>query len=408
DSKKSTKAEETPRLKEVYLSKDEFDPGQHETTFIVFTLTEKADVKVTAYQGEDKLETFWEMDDRSAGTYAIEWEADDAEDEPGKYSIKVEAENSEGEDSVEVEVKIKEDSKDEKKPNILEDKVDQLPYNPKFNKLAITFNMDRDADVTVEIRDDSKVVATVIDEVSMVEGAHTVYWDGLDKYGTVADDGVYTYKIIAANVKGKDVEKGNFSVVDSSKAKNLYDRCGGFEDVTEDYKYCEAIQWAYDNEIFQGYFDGSFRPNQAISRSEVLKVIFKAREIGILSYNGETFGFTDLMYDWYSPYIKTALSLGVINGYDDGTFRPHQSVNRAEALAMLLRTGQAKDGIIIPTNNYGQPYYDVPTGAGVWYLSYVWFAQIYNLSDNEYYFFPAQPMTRAEMADMLYRYQKNV
>lgn len=407
-SKKSIKAENSPQLKEVYLTKEEFDPGQHESTFLVFTITEKADVKVTAYQDGDKVETVFEKDDRSAGTYAVEWEADGLENEPGTYSLKVEVANSKGDDDAEMELKIKEDTKDAKKPNVIDDQVDQLPYNPKFNSIGISFKMDRDADVTVEIRDDSKVVATVIDEQSMLEGAHTVYWNGKDKYGEIADDGIYNYKIIAGNVKGKDVEKGYFSLVDASKAKNLYDRCGGFEDVTEDFKYCDAIQWAADNEIFQGYSDGSYKPNQAISRSEVLKVIFKAREVGILSYSGETFGFSDLQYDWYSPYIKTALSIGVINGYNDGTFRPHQSVNRAEALAMLLRTGQAKDGLIIPTNNYGQPYYDVPTGTAVWYLSYVWFAQIYNLSDNDYYFFPAQSMTRAEMADMLYRYQQNV
>ena len=127
-----------------------------------------------------------------------------------------------------------------------------------------------------------------------------------------------------------------------------------------------------------------------------------------LSSSGENLGFPDVdRYGWYMPYLKSALSLGIVSGYPDGTFRPDNQVNRIEALVMMLNTGKVKYGLIIPTNTYGAPYYDTPNEESTkWYLSYAWFAQSYDLTDNDTYLFPDSSMTRAEMADMLYRYHK--
>ena len=65
------------------------------------------------------------------------------------------------------------------------------------------------------------------------------------------------------------------------------------------------------------------------------------------------------------------------------------------------------DGIIVPTNTYGQPYVDTPNEPDTkWYLSLVWYAKEHNLTDNQSYFYPDYGMTRGEMADMLYRYDQ--
>ena len=114
---------------------------------------------------------------------------------------------------------------------------------------------------------------------------------------------------------------------------------------------------------------------------------------------GENLGFPDIdRYGWYMPYLKTALALGIVNGYPDGTFKPANAVLRIEALVTMLNTGKAKYGIIIPTNNYSQPYYDTPNAPDTkWYLSYAWFAKANSLTDNDYYLYPGTYMTRGEM-----------
>lgn len=398
-----------PRLKTVYATKDTFDPGRNEKTQIVFTLTAKADVQVKIYDKNDKkVADLMDDEDKQPGIYAVEWDGEESLNEKATYTYKIFAKNSKGEDLKSGKIKVEEDEEGNNKPNIYKDSVDQIPFTPKFNTLGISFKLEKDAEVSVEIRNSKHTIAKVIDDKELPEGPHTIQWDGTDKYGEVAEDGLYEYKIVAGTKKGKDTEVGNFSIEQSSKAKIQGEMCAGFTDLKVDYSYCEAIEWAVGEGIFEGYNDGNFKPTQAINRVEALKVIFNALNVNLLESKGESLGFSDTdRYAWYATYLKTAVSLGVINGYPDGTFKPAQSVNRAEALVMFLNTAEVKDGIIVPTNNYSQPYYDTPNNKNTkWYLSQAWFAKANSLTDNDYYFYPAENMTRGEMADMLYRYHK--
>lgn len=401
---------EDPRIKDYYVSKETFDPGRKEKEYIVFTLTAKADVQITIYDKNDKkIVKLLDESDKQPGTYVVEWDGSEVLDQKATFTYKIFTRNNKGEDIKSGKIKVAEDDEDKKTSNLYKDTVDTILYNPKFAKLGISFKLEKDAEVTIEIRDSKHLISTVVKDQELPEGAHTIYWDGLDKYGEVAEDGLYEYRIIAANNKGKETEEGNFSIENATKAKYKTDLCAQFTDVATDNQYCEAIEWAVGEDIFQGYNDGSFRSYQPISRSEALKVILKALNVKILSSNGETLGFSDTgKYEWYAPYIKTALTLGIVHGYQDGSFKPNQTVTKAEGLIMVLKTGTAQDGLIIPTNNIGQPYYDTPnTPENKWYLSYAWFAKAYSLTDNATYFYPAEKMTRGEMADMLYRYHKN-
>lgn len=394
---------EDPRLKNVFLTKKSFDPGSNEKTYIVFTLTSDADVVVRV--DDEKI---YDENDLNDGTYVVEWDGDGYEDREGTYTFEISAKNSRGNDSESGEIEVADDSKEDKKPNVYKDSVDRIPYEPKHENIYISFKMDRDAEVTIEIRDGSKVIATLIEEKDLTDGSHKIGWDGKDQYGDYVEDGVYEYKITAANSKGKDVERGYFSVEEVGNAKYNSERCTIFSDVSEDYRYCEAIEWTKDQGIFEGYTDGTFRPNQAINRVEALKVILKTMDVKILDSYGELLGFSDIdRFGWYMPYLRTALSVGIINGYPDGTFRPGQPVNRVEALVMMLNTGKVKHDLIIPNSYYGRPYWDTPNDpATKWYISYAWFAQEHDLTGNEYYLYPGANMSRGELADMLYRYHQ--
>lgn len=182
--------------------------------------------------------------------------------------------------------------------------------------------------------------------------------------------------------------------------------CAYFNDVPENYRYCEAIEWAKGEGIFKGYEDGSFRPEKSISRAEVLKMIFEALDIKTLEKGNLWFSDVDDS-DWFVKYLNSAVSLGVVNGYSDGTFKGNREVSRVEALVMFLNTVTAKDGIILQTDLVGDPYLDTPySESTAWYYEYVRFAKKYELTDNEYMFRPQTAMTRAEMADMLYRFSQ--
>lgn len=89
--------------------------------------------------------------------------------------------------------------------------------------------------------------------------------------------------------------------------------------------------------IVSGNPDGTFAPRRALTRAEFLKIA--------LVGNGMTIGASQSCFpdvrssDWFSSYVCTAQTNGVIQGYDDGLFRPDRSVNYAEALKILVKLG---------------------------------------------------------------------
>jgi len=89
--------------------------------------------------------------------------------------------------------------------------------------------------------------------------------------------------------------------------------------------YERSIIYAQNQGIIEGYQDGTFRPNNIINRAEFTKIIIEARfsQSEILSCDMSTISFPDVnIYDWFSPYICTALNHKIIKGYPDGFFRP--------------------------------------------------------------------------------------
>lgn len=403
-----------PRLRRVYVTKEKFDPGIKEKNSIVFTLTAKSDVRGVILDNNNvEIYKFIDSYNLEAGTYAFKIDSENLANHGGIIKYRITTDNSSGNDLAEGEIRIEEENdRADSKPNIYKDYSDGTPFSPKGNNhMAINFKTDRTSDVTVEIRDEDFLIKTVTNELELTEGSHTVYWDGRDKDGDMVGDGIYSYKIIAGNNRGRDTEYGNFSVEDSFSA--ISDeiggiRCAGFIDVSSSYEFCDAITWAKSHGIIEGFEDNTMKPNQPVTRAQAVKMILEALDVNLLNAQGDNLGFSDIYrYAWYMDYLKTAFSLGVVRGYEDGTFKPNQYVLRAEGFIMLTNAAQAKDSVIIPSRFYGQPFLDVPNTSDTrWYISEAWFAKDNSLTNNEHYLYPLDYMTRGEVVDMLHRYQQ--
>jgi hypothetical protein len=85
-----------------------------------------------------------------------------------------------------------------------------------------------------------------------------------------------------------------------------------------------------------GYDDGTFRPDAAVTRAEFVKMIIGAFGYEVQESVSES-NFTDVDADaWFAPYTEAARDAQIAEGYDDGTFRPGNTVNRAEAMKMFM------------------------------------------------------------------------
>ena len=115
---------------------------------------------------------------------------------------------------------------------------------------------------------------------------------------------------------------------------------GVFSDVDSSTTMGTAIEKLASLKILEGYPDGTFRPNNTITRAEFCAVITRfLGQSDFLTQNALS-GFPDLDADesaaWARPYVKKAAELKVVNGFEDGTFRASQPVTYEQAVKMLV------------------------------------------------------------------------
>ena len=222
-----------------------------------------------------------------------------------------------------------------------------------------------------------------------------------DKYSEY-NRGLYDADLSKKEVTISSYRTGRFFVAQSGKNFNK----SVFNDITTHWgkNYIEAL---YRKGIVKGRSKGVFAPNENLTRAEFTKVILNA--IGAEADDPdeiEDSPFTDVhLYSWYLPYVKKAKDLGLISGYSDGTFRPEQFLNRAEAVKMIISA--FKFDLIRPISesvDNQRRYSDLKSNQ--WYFPYVDFViqqgimQGTQKNRNLYKFHPGNLITRAEMAKL--------
>lgn len=188
----------------------------------------------------------------------------------------------------------------------------------------------------------------------------------------------------------KLIASGNFGEV---RSKSL--RAQIFTDVSASHKYQEAIAFVQQKKIMTGYGDGSFLPDGQLNRAEAVKILITANELNLLPAGTN---FPDVETSaWYAQYVATALARGLVKGYGDGTFKPSNTISRAEFLKIALEAAN----IDIP-DVQTKPYPDVAKDA--WFAPYFVIAQEHDLlpalrGGN---IVPHQAITRAEAANIIW------
>lgn len=139
-----------------------------------------------------------------------------------------------------------------------------------------------------------------------------------------------------------------------------------FPDVNEDDWFNVTVSSLANMGAISGYEDGTFRPNEPISRAELAAMAVRFYDTFEAEYEEGTFLDVD-GDEWYADAIAAAEELGIIGGYPDGTVRPEANITRAETCAIVNRVlerrphddhlGDADDMRTWPDNQPGAWYY---------------------------------------------------
>lgn len=162
-----------------------------------------------------------------------------------------------------------------------------------------------------------------------------------------------------------------------------------FPDVPQHYQYSEAINWMQFKGTVHGNPDGTFRPDDTITRAAFTKIIVEASGLAddMELCDVQQLPFTDVdLSAWYAPYMCIAYQEGIMKGYEDATVRPAAQINSAEAAKILSVAFSLTD----------------VTDAYVWYRPY--FEALEKIrAIPQTVLSLDQFITRGEMAEMVYR-----
>ncbi len=161
-----------------------------------------------------------------------------------------------------------------------------------------------------------------------------------------------------------------------------------------------AIEYLKTKNVIQGYDDGTFRPNNSINRAELLKILVGGA--GYAKPNETTYKncFPDVKTQWFAPYVCFAKEKSWVSGYPDGYFRPEKKINKVEAMKMLVHS----QGIPAAVNTESQTSVYTDVNLKLWFGQYMAVVEAMKIVDTGMQLYkPASFITRGEISSNIFR-----
>jgi len=185
-----------------------------------------------------------------------------------------------------------------------------------------------------------------------------------------------------------------------------------FSDVPSSHPYYSAIMYVKAEGIVGGYSNGTYGPGKTINRAEFAKILVAANysqsQIETCMNNIQSL-FTDTPLNaWFTSYICTAFRNNIVSGYPDMSFRPANAISFAEASKMIKEAfgvswSPEGDQCTYSYRKWFETSGSLDDGSNpYWWQKYVCALQAINALPPSYSR-PEQLVTRAEMAEMIYR-----
>ena len=137
-----------------------------------------------------------------------------------------------------------------------------------------------------------------------------------------------------AHITRAEVATIFFRLLTDEKRAECWSQTNSFIDVAPNAWYNNAISTLVKAGALAGYEDNTFRPDQPITRAELVKIAMSF--YGSLGDSADA--FNDVGEHWAAAFINAAAEMGFVDGYGDNTFQPDRYVTRAEAMKIINRT----------------------------------------------------------------------
>ena len=153
-----------------------------------------------------------------------------------------------------------------------------------------------------------------------------------------------------------------------------------------------SVKYLIDHKILTGYPDGTFKPTNTITRAEIAVALAKAtNRTTALDAMAAKNTFTDLSgYDWAKGYINATVDGGIFKGVSATTYAPGKNISYAELVTALVRMNSSAASVV--------------ESSGTWPTNYIQYVQMYNYLGDVTVTDWNAPATRGDTAKLIYRF----
>ncbi len=178
-----------------------------------------------------------------------------------------------------------------------------------------------------------------------------------------------------------------------------------FVDVAPDAWYYSAVEYAYENGLMNGVAADRFAPQTTLTRAMMAAVLYNLEG----GSAGSAAGFSDVDAEsWYADAVNWAAENGIVNGFEDGTFRPDDNLTREQMAAFLYNYAEYKGSDLTASDDLAA--FTDAGEVGTWAMDVVKWAVgsdlLHGTSDTT--LAPKGTATRAEVATVLMNFCENV
>ena len=213
----------------------------------------------------------------------------------------------------------------------------EIPYTGKYS-YEISTSVGDHGTISVDryATEGERVIITVSPDDAYKLDDLSVTAHGKEVTLTANGDGTFTFTMPSADVKisATFAEDPDWTEPEEP-ATDVSDL---FIDIAPDAWYKDAVQYAYDNGLMTGISANEFAPEATTTRAMIVSILARLENVT----SAESAGFNDVNDEWYATAVNWAASVGVVNGYEDNTFRPNQPITREQLAAILMNYASYK------------------------------------------------------------------